>query len=140
MRERAKAMVLREGHRRSHISDLESIPKQVWHGLPARESTGGCPILAQQGWGTDRPHDVRILSVPHPSQGAKDGAPMRHSFPIEKRFFQIPRKIRAGAAYGLLGGTTQCEFRASEFATRFVVYIAPPCAVERGCPIRNTER
>jgi len=36
----------------------------------------GCPILAKQGWGTDRPGDgPTILSFPHPSPVAKDGAP-----------------------------------------------------------------
>ncbi len=36
----------------------------------------GCPILAKQGWGADKPYNgLGISPIPHPSQKAKDGAP-----------------------------------------------------------------
>ena len=66
--------MLREGHRRSHFLDLFQIPREIRASV-ARGLVGGCPILAQQGWGTDKAHDgPGISSVPHPSHGAKDGA------------------------------------------------------------------
>ena len=51
------------------------------HGGPDRATPNGmrgCPILAKQGWGTDRPGDgPTIVSLPHPSPLAKDGAPVQ---------------------------------------------------------------
>ena len=68
-------MVLREGHRRSHFLDLFQIPREI-RARAAHGLVGGCPTLALQGWGMDRLHDdAGISSVPHPSHGAKDGAP-----------------------------------------------------------------
>ena len=89
----------RSGYRTIRASkDSQSVPPTSPPvSFPCRRGDArGCPILAQQGWGMDRSLDggcpilwvlpkgggrmdylraSDVMSVPHPSQGAKDGAP-----------------------------------------------------------------